>query len=74
MKRLLIIKRSDGIGDWIMTMSVIKMINYQYPHINVFVKLNFENSKYKNFISDIIKNSNVDVDFFDSKEKISPIG
>ncbi|MDA0754197.1 MAG: hypothetical protein O3A49_05915 [Candidatus Marinimicrobia bacterium] len=69
MKTLLIIKRSDGIGDWIMTMSVIKMINYQYPDIDIFVKLNFENSKYKNFIIDIIKNSNVNVNFFQSKEQ-----
>lgn len=59
MKTLLITRHADGIGDWIMSMSVIKLVKKQYPNMDIFIKLNFSNSIYKHFIREIIENSDV---------------
>lgn len=37
--KLLIYRDASGLGDWIMTCSVIKMINIQYPSLEIHVRL-----------------------------------
>ena len=37
MKKLLAYRKNDGLGDWIMAMSVLKMVNQQYPDIDIDV-------------------------------------
>ena len=37
MKKLLAYRKNDGLGDWIMAMSVLKMVNQQYPNIDIDV-------------------------------------
>jgi len=36
-KKLLAYRKNDGLGDWIMAMSVLKMVNLQYPNIDIHV-------------------------------------
>ena len=36
-KKLLAYRKNDGLGDWIMAMSVLKMVNLQYPNIEIHV-------------------------------------
>lgn len=42
-KTMLIYRDYDGLGDWIMAMSVIKMVNLTYPNINVYVRHTLKN-------------------------------
>ena len=35
--KLLAYRKNDGLGDWIMAMSVLKMVNQQYPDIDIDV-------------------------------------
>lgn len=69
MEKLLINNIHRGVGDYIMILSVIKMINYQYPNIDVFLKFNIENNKFKNFIIDLIQNSDVNMNIVDHKKQ-----
>ena len=42
MKKLLAYRKSDGLGDWVMAMSVLKMVNQQYPDIDIDVCVEVE--------------------------------
>ena len=35
--KLLAYRKRDGLGDWMMAMSVLKMVNQQYPDIDIDV-------------------------------------
>ena len=35
--KLLAYRKHDGLGDWMMAMSVLKMVNHQYPDIDIDV-------------------------------------
>lgn len=39
-KSLLLTRRGEGFGDWVLMMSLIKQINYQYPDIEVHIEFN----------------------------------
>ena len=65
-KKLLAYRKNDGLGDWIMAMSVLKMVNLQYPNIDIHVHANEgkekDNHRQKRFINgvyDIIDNMDV---------------
>ena len=65
-KKLLAYRKNDGLGDWIMAMSVLKMVNLQYPNIDIHVYANEgkekDNHRQKRFINgvyDIIDNMDV---------------
>ena len=65
-KKLLACRKNDGLGDWIMAMSVLKMVNLQYPDIDIHVHANEgkekDNHRQKRFINgvyDIIDNMDV---------------
>ncbi|MCP4475393.1 MAG: hypothetical protein GY821_12675 [Gammaproteobacteria bacterium] len=39
MKTLLVYRNWSGVGDWIMAMTVLKMVNQQFPEIDIYVNL-----------------------------------
>lgn len=43
-KRLLTYRNFSGIGDWIMGLTVLKMINQQYPEIDIYLNLMAKNA------------------------------
>lgn len=49
-KRLLAYRKYMGLGDWIMAMSVLKMVNRQYPDIDIYVNMHARNAGDKNAI------------------------
>ncbi len=66
MKTLLAYRKNDGLGDWIMAMSVLKMVNQQYPNIDIDVyveeTINENNARQHRFLQgiyDIIDNVDV---------------
>ena len=38
-KKLLAHRDWSGMGDWVLTMTVLKMVNKQFPHIDIFINL-----------------------------------
>ena len=56
-KKLLACRKYDGLGDWIMAMSVLKMVNLQYPNIDIHVKK--DGKKNLNRVYDIVDNMDV---------------
>lgn len=42
-KKLLAYRRFAGIGDWIMALSVLKMVNIQYPDIDIYLNVTAKN-------------------------------
>lgn len=42
-KKMLIYRNYSGFGDWLMALSVIKMINIQYPNIDIYVNVRSRN-------------------------------
>ena len=67
-KKLLAYRKNDGLGDWIMAMSVLKMVNLQYPNIDIHVYAdrgertgNLRQSRYINRIYDIIDNMDAEL-------------
>ena len=67
-KKLLAYRKNDGLGDWIMAMSVLKMVNLQYPNIDIHVHANkdkgednYRQLRFINGVYDIIDNVDVDL-------------
>ena len=58
-KKLLACREYDGLGDWIMAMSVLKMVNLQYPNIDIHVKK--DGKKNLNRVYDIVDNMDVEL-------------
>jgi ADP-heptose:LPS heptosyltransferase len=66
-KTLLAYRNFSGVGDWIMGLTVLKMVNQQYPDMEIYLNLTAKNAhkkqkKYKGispFIREIIKNFDV---------------
>lgn len=42
-KKLFVYRNFSGVGDWIMAMTVLKMVNQQYPDIDIYVNLKAKN-------------------------------
>ena len=64
--KLLAYRKNDGLGDWMMAMSVLKMVNQQYPDIDIDVYVeetrDEENSRQHRFLQVIYDiTDNVDV-------------
>ena len=38
-KKLLAHRKWSGVGDWIMALTVLKMVNRQYPDIDIYLNL-----------------------------------
>ena len=67
-KKLLACRKNDGLGDWIMAMSILKMVNLQYPNIDIYVYANKNKTKdndqqfrFINGVYDIIDNVDVNL-------------
>ena len=67
-KKLLAYRKNDGLGDWTMAMSVLKMVNLQYPNIDIHVHANkdkgednYRQLRFINGVYDIIDNVDVDL-------------
>ena len=65
-KKLLAYRINDGLGDWIMAMSVLKMVNLQYPNIAIEIYAlrewtddNHRQMRFINRVYDIIDNVDV---------------
>ena len=58
-KKLLACRKYNGLGDWIMAMSVLKMVNLQYPNIDIHVYVDREKKEFINRIYDIVDNMDV---------------
>ena len=65
-KKLLAYRKNDGLGDWIMAMSVLKMVNLQYPDIDIEVYAdrrktddNHRQTRFIQGVHDIIDNVDV---------------
>ena len=57
MKTLLAFRHNDGIGDWMMTMSILKMVNLQYP--DILIDVGMEQYYEPQAIHDVVDNMNV---------------
>ena len=60
--KLLAYRKHDGLGDWIMAMSVLKMVNQQYPDIDIDVYIEKKTDVQHRFLQgvyDIIDNVDV---------------
>ena len=64
--KLLAYRKNDGLGDWIMAMSVLKMVNQQYPDIDIDVyveettdKNNTRQHRFLQGVYDIVDNVDV---------------
>lgn len=40
---ILVYRNYSGFGDWIMTMTLLKMLNHQYPNIDIYLNLKAKN-------------------------------
>ena len=60
-KKLLACRKNDGLGDWIMAMSVLKMVNLQYPNIDIHVYVDRGKIEFINRIYDIVDNMDVEL-------------
>jgi len=69
-KTLLVYRNWSGVGDWIMAMTVLKMVNQQFPDIDIYVNLKARNYfaeirnepiELPNLVKAIIKNFNVKI-------------
>ena len=61
MKSLLIYRNYLGLGDWIMTMTVIKLINKQFPDIKVYLNVKVRKEEMPPFILSVIKHFDVHI-------------
>lgn len=69
MSKLLAYRNFAGIGDWIMALSVLKMVNRQYPYIDIYLNITGKNlhadSREKRFLPkltrEIIDNCDVKI-------------
>ncbi|MEE9356502.1 MAG: hypothetical protein V3U75_13005 [Methylococcaceae bacterium] len=68
-KKLLAYRNYSGIGDWLMGLTVLKMVNQQYPDMEIYLNLTAKNAhkhqkQYKvvsPFIREIVKNFDVNI-------------
>ena len=73
-KKLLAYRNFSGVGDWIITMTVLKMVNRQYPDIDIYLNMlaknNFAPENYSiplpDLVFEIIEKFDVDI-----KEKLN---
>jgi len=79
-KKLLVYRKWCGLGDWIMALTVLKMLNQQFPDIDIYVNLKGKSNFAAKYVSqrlpdlviDIIENFDVKIKgytFYDKPEE-----
>ena len=71
-KKLFAYRNFSGVGDWIMAMTVLKMVNQQYPDIDIYINLKAKNRfagvnypiPLPELVQEVIKGFDVDVKGF----------
>ena len=68
MKKLLCWRDFKGMGDWFMSLSALKMLNMQYPDIEIYIKSTVRDAPLSSFLQEMIEKLDVDVKgFVDTK-------
>ena len=63
-KKLLIYRNCIGLGDWIMMMSLIKMLNIQFPDIEVHLNMSAKGESVPNIIKQVAEGFDARIDKF----------